>query len=49
MMITRYSSSQFIATRIRVFVITNSLLSFGFVFALTIILGYFLSKRMSKV
>lgn len=50
LMITRYSSiGSSIATRQFAFsLITNSLLSFGIVFALTLILGYFLSKRMSK-
>lgn len=50
LMITRYSSiGSSIATRQFAFsLITNSLLSFGIVFALTLVLGYFLSKRMSK-
>ena len=50
LMITRYSSiGSSIATRQFAYsLITNSLLSFGIVFALTLILGYFLSKRMSK-
>jgi signal transduction histidine kinase len=50
LLITRYSSiGSSIATRQFAFsLITNSLLSFGIVFALTLILGYFLSKRMSK-
>lgn len=50
LMITRYSSiGNSIATqRFALSLITNSLLSFGIVFALTLILGYFLSKRMSK-
>ena len=50
LMITRYSSvGNTIATQQFAFsLITNSLLSFGIVFALTLVLGYFLSKRMSK-
>jgi len=50
LMITRYSSvGNSIATRqFALSLVTNSLLSFGIVFALTLVLGYFLSKRMSK-
>ncbi len=50
LMVTRYSSiGNSISTRqFALSLITNSLLSFGIVFALTLILGYFLSKRMSK-
>lgn len=50
LMITRYSSiGNSIGTqRFSLSLITNSLLSFGIVFALTFVLGYFISKRMSK-
>lgn len=50
LVVTRYSSiGNSIATQQFTFsLITNSLLSFGIVFALTIVFGYFLSKRMSK-
>lgn len=50
LMITRYSSigSSISTQRFAFSLITNSLLSFGIVFALTLVLGYFLSKRMSK-
>ena len=50
LMITRYSSiGNSIGTqRFSFSLITNSLLSFGIVFALTFVLGYFISKRMSK-
>lgn len=50
LMITRYSSiGNSIATQqFALSLVSNSLLSFGIVFLLTLILGYFLSKRMSK-
>jgi len=50
LMITRYSAvGKSIATQqFALSLITNSLLSFGIVFAMTLVLGYFLSKRMSK-
>jgi len=50
LMVTRYSSiGNSIATQqFALSLISNSLLSFGIVFALSLILGYFLSKRMSK-
>jgi signal transduction histidine kinase len=50
LMVTRYSSiGNSIATQqFALSLISNSLLSFGIVFALSLILGSFLSKRMSK-
>lgn len=50
LIVTRNSSiGNSVATQQFTFsLITNSLLSFGIVFALTIVFGYFLSKRMSK-
>jgi len=50
LMITRYSSiGESLGTRMFLLsLVTNSLLSFGIVFVLTFILGYFISKRMSK-
>ena len=50
LLITRYSSigSSISSRQFALSLVTNSLLSFGIVFALTLVLGYFLSKRMSK-
>jgi signal transduction histidine kinase len=50
LMVTRYSSigNSIASQQFLLSLITNSLLSFGIVFALSLILGYFLSKRMSK-
>ena len=50
LMVTRYSSiGNSIASQQFLFsLVANSLLSFGIVFALTLLLGYFLSKRMSR-
>ncbi len=50
LMVTRYSSigNSISSRQFALSLITNSLLSFGIVFALTIVFGYFLSKRMSK-
>lgn len=50
LMITRYSSiGNSVATRLFSFsLFTNSLLSFAIVFALALVLGYFISKRMSR-
>ena len=50
LMVTRYSSigNSIASQQFLLSLITNSMLSFGIVFALTLLLGYFLSKRMSR-
>ncbi|MDD4312832.1 MAG: HAMP domain-containing sensor histidine kinase [Eubacteriales bacterium] len=50
LIITRYSSiGESLGTRrFLLSLVTNSLISFGIVFAMTFVLGYFISKRMSK-